>query len=105
VIFDFKKLKNSLTPLFNTPEGSDRVARFYAGLGRKFGERMNYRVAEINGEPGLIQCVDNKLESIMSFVVSDHSCTFLLRRTIVANKNNNGESPWDKPKPHWQNSS
>jgi RNA polymerase sigma-70 factor (ECF subfamily) len=37
-------------------------------LRRKFGERMTYRIAEINGEPGLMQYVDGKLESVMSFV-------------------------------------
>lgn len=49
-------------------QGSNPVARLYAGLRRKFGERMTYRIAEINGEPGLIQYVDGKLESVMSFV-------------------------------------
>ena len=29
---------------------------------------MTYRIAEINGEPGLMQYVDGKLESVMSFV-------------------------------------
>jgi RNA polymerase sigma-70 factor, ECF subfamily len=33
-------------------QGCDRVARLYAGLRRKFGERMTYRIAEINGELG-----------------------------------------------------
>jgi len=48
--------------------GSDPVARFYAGVGRKYGERLSYRVAEINGEPGLLRYFDGKLESVQSLV-------------------------------------
>ena len=49
--------------------GSDRVARFYAHLGRKFAERSVYRLAEINGAPGVLRYVDEKLESAQSFVI------------------------------------
>lgn len=51
-------------------QGSDRVARFYAGLSRKFAGRSVYRLAEINGEPGLLRYVDGKLESAQSFVIN-----------------------------------
>jgi RNA polymerase sigma-70 factor, ECF subfamily len=51
-------------------QGSDRVARFYAGLSRKFAGRFVYRLAEINGEPGLLRYVDGKLESAQSFVIN-----------------------------------
>ncbi len=52
----------------NILQGSDPVSRFYAGVGRKYGERLSYRVAEINGEPGLLRYFDGKLESVQSFV-------------------------------------
>lgn len=48
-------------------QGSDSVARLYAGLRRKFGERMSYRLAEINGEAGLLQYTNGKLESVHTF--------------------------------------
>src|SRR5439155_27356105 len=32
-------------------------------------------------------------------------CPATFRVIIVVNESKNGESPWDKPKPHWQNSS
>jgi RNA polymerase sigma-70 factor, ECF subfamily len=51
-------------------QGSDRVARLYAGLSRKFAGRFVYRLAEINGEPGLLRYVDGKLESAQSFVIN-----------------------------------
>ena len=51
-------------------QGSDRVARFYAGLSRKFAGRFEYRLAEINGEPGLLRYIDGKLESAQSFVIN-----------------------------------
>jgi RNA polymerase sigma-70 factor (ECF subfamily) len=50
-------------------QGADRVARLYAGLSRKFAGRFLYRLAEINGEPGLLRYVDGKLESAQSFVI------------------------------------
>ena len=51
-------------------QGSDRVARFYDGLSRKFAGRFVYRLAEINGEPGLLRYLDGKLESAQSFVIN-----------------------------------
>ena len=51
-------------------QGPGRVARFYAGLSRKFAGRFAYRLAEINGEPGLLRYVDGKLESAQSFVIN-----------------------------------
>ena len=51
-------------------QGSDRVARFYASLSRKFAGRFVYRLAEINGEPGLLRYLDGQLESAQSFVMN-----------------------------------
>jgi RNA polymerase sigma-70 factor, ECF subfamily len=50
-------------------QGADRVARFYAGLSRKFAGRSGYRLADINGEPGLLRYVDGQLESAQAFVM------------------------------------
>jgi RNA polymerase sigma-70 factor, ECF subfamily len=50
-------------------QGSDPVARLYASLGRKFAGRFAYRLAEINGEPGLLRYLDGKLESAQSVVI------------------------------------
>jgi RNA polymerase sigma-70 factor (ECF subfamily) len=51
-------------------QGADRVARFYAGLSRKFAGRSVYRLAEINGAPGLLRYLDGKLESAQAFVMN-----------------------------------
>jgi RNA polymerase sigma-70 factor, ECF subfamily len=50
-------------------QGADRVARFYAGLSRKFAGRSVYRLADINGAPGLLRYLDGKLESAQAFVM------------------------------------
>jgi RNA polymerase sigma-70 factor (ECF subfamily) len=49
-------------------QGADPVARLYAGLGRKYGDRLTYRIAEINGAPGLLRYFDGELESVQTFV-------------------------------------
>jgi RNA polymerase sigma-70 factor, ECF subfamily len=51
-------------------QGADRVARFYAGLSRKFAGRSVYRLAEINGAPGLLRYLDGELESAQAFVMN-----------------------------------
>ena len=51
-------------------QGADRVARFYAGLSRKFAGRSVYRLAEINGAPGLLRYLDGKLESAQALVMN-----------------------------------
>jgi len=51
-------------------QGSDRVARFYAGLSRKFAGRFVYRLADINGAPGLLRYLDGQLESAQAFVMN-----------------------------------
>src|SRR5262249_15699719 len=52
-------------------QGADRVARFYAGLSQKFAGRFVYRLAEINGEPGLLRYLDGQVESAQSFVMNE----------------------------------
>ena len=48
--------------------GSDPVARIYTGFSRKFNGQFVYRLADINGEPGLLRYLEGKLESAQSFV-------------------------------------
>jgi RNA polymerase sigma-70 factor (ECF subfamily) len=44
-------------------QGADRVANLYWAHALKFGERLAYRIATINGEPGLLRYIDGQLES------------------------------------------
>lgn len=51
--------------------GADRVARLYEGLRRKLGERMTFRLVEINGEPGLLKLLDGHIDSALSIAIED----------------------------------
>jgi len=44
--------------------GRDRVTNLFWAHALRFGRRMTYRVAIINGEPGLLRYVDGHLESV-----------------------------------------
>ncbi len=46
--------------------GAKRVAKFYCGITKLFLDRMEYRIAEINGMPGILRYVDGNLESATS---------------------------------------
>jgi RNA polymerase sigma-70 factor (ECF subfamily) len=46
--------------------GADHIARFAAGVWRRHLPRLAYRLVSINGEPGLLVCVDGKPKSTMS---------------------------------------
>jgi RNA polymerase sigma-70 factor (ECF subfamily) len=48
--------------------GADRVTNLYWGHYRKWGEHLQYRIATINGEPGLLRYVDGQLESAQAVV-------------------------------------
>ena len=48
--------------------GPDRVANLYWAHYLKRGGRIAYRIATINGEPGLLRYVDGKLESAQALV-------------------------------------
>jgi RNA polymerase sigma-70 factor (ECF subfamily) len=45
------------------------VARLYAAFSRKFPGQLAYRLADINGAPGLLRYLDGKLESAQAFVI------------------------------------
>ncbi len=48
--------------------GAFRVANLYWALFRRLGAQVVYRMALINGEPGLLRYVDGRLESAQAFV-------------------------------------
>lgn len=48
--------------------GADRVTNLYWANYRNLGERLQYRIATINGEPGLLRYVDGQLESAQAVV-------------------------------------
>ncbi len=43
--------------------GADRVTNLYWALALKYGQRLDYRIATVNGEPGLLRFIDGALES------------------------------------------
>jgi RNA polymerase sigma-70 factor (ECF subfamily) len=48
--------------------GAHRIANLYWVLWKKHPDRVVYRMAQVNGEPGLLRYVDGRLESAQSFV-------------------------------------
>lgn len=48
--------------------GGDRVANLYWANWLKAGDRLAWRIATINGEPGLLRYVDGRLESAQAIV-------------------------------------
>ena len=46
--------------------GAERVARFAVGVFRRYLGRLTQRVVSINGEPGLLMCLDGRPASVMS---------------------------------------
>lgn len=51
--------------------GAGRIAGIYWSLEHQFPKLVSYRLASINGEPGLLRYVDGKLESAQAFVIED----------------------------------
>lgn len=51
--------------------GAGRVAGVYWSLEHQFPNKVVYRAALINGEPGLLRYVEGKIESAQSFIVDD----------------------------------
>ena len=47
--------------------GADHVARFAAGVWKRYLSRLSHRIVSINGEPGLLMLVDGTPMSSMSF--------------------------------------
>lgn len=51
--------------------GADRTARFFLGLFRRWSPPLTLRTANINGQPGLITCLDGKPTGVITFAVQD----------------------------------
>ena len=51
--------------------GAGRVAGSFWSLEHQYPQRVVYRQARVNGEPGVLRYVDGKLESVQSFRVED----------------------------------
>jgi RNA polymerase sigma-70 factor (ECF subfamily) len=51
--------------------GAGRVAGLYWAVEHAFPERAVYRMARVNGEPGLVRYIDGKVESVQSFCIND----------------------------------
>ena len=49
-------------------EGAQRLARFYEVIQRNFGELFTFRLATVNGEPGILRYIDGELDSVFSFL-------------------------------------
>jgi RNA polymerase sigma-70 factor, ECF subfamily len=60
------KARSAINPIY----GSDRVARFMLGIQRKPGP-IRLALAEVNGLPGLLRYVGERLQSVISFEVED----------------------------------
>lgn len=50
--------------------GAHRIANLYWALWKKNPGRVVYRMAQLNGEPGLLRYVDGRLESAQAFVTN-----------------------------------
>lgn len=49
-------------------QGADRIANLFFATSMRLGERLAYRMATINGEPGLLRYLDGQPESAMSYL-------------------------------------
>jgi RNA polymerase sigma-70 factor, ECF subfamily len=49
-------------------QGADRVTNLYWAHALRYGTRIEYRIATINGEPGLLRYIDGQLESAQAVV-------------------------------------
>ncbi|OON59846.1 RNA polymerase subunit sigma-24 [Massilia sp. KIM] len=57
--------------------GTGRVAGLYWAVEHAFPERVDYRMARVNGEPGLLRYIDGKLESVQSFCIDAGAITHI----------------------------
>jgi len=51
--------------------GAARVAGLYWAVENAFPHRVVYRMATVNGEPGLIRYIDDAIESVQSFIIQN----------------------------------
>jgi RNA polymerase sigma-70 factor (ECF subfamily) len=60
-----------VTAFLRILHGAARIAGVYWSLEHQFPQRVTYRQALVNGEPGLLRYVDGQLESAQSFVIDN----------------------------------
>lgn len=48
--------------------GAERIANLYRDVSTQFADQLVYRIAQINGEPGLLRLIGGRLESAQAFV-------------------------------------
>lgn len=60
-----------VTAYLHTLHGAGRVAGVFWSLEHKFPGQVSYRMATINGQPGLLRYVEGKIESAQSFIMDD----------------------------------
>ncbi|GIZ50367.1 RNA polymerase sigma-70 factor [Noviherbaspirillum aridicola] len=61
--------------------GAARIAGVFWSLEHKYPGQVRYRMARVNGEPGLLRYVDGRLESAQSFLIENGriSAVFVVR--------------------------
>jgi len=53
---------------FKVLRGADRIANLYWALHKRLADQVVYRIAQINGEPGLLRYIGGRLESAQAVV-------------------------------------
>lgn len=63
-------------PTFREPLlGAQRVSDLYLHVARRFAEQVVYRMAQVNGEPGLLRYIRGQLESVQAFACNGEQIT------------------------------
>lgn len=57
--------------LYKTLAGSGRVAGLYWAVENAFRGEVVYRMANVNGEPGLVRYIDGRVESVQAFRIEN----------------------------------
>ena len=55
----------------NTLVGSDKVARLFLGIFRKWAPPLTFHIATVNGQPALISCLDEQPVTVTTFDMHD----------------------------------
>jgi RNA polymerase sigma-70 factor (ECF subfamily) len=51
--------------------GAERITNLYWAMALRLKEKVVYRIAQVNGEPGLLRYIDGKLESAQAVVIDN----------------------------------
>lgn len=63
-------------PTFREPLlGAQRVSDLYLHVARRFADQVVYRMAQVNGEPGLLRYIRGQLESVQAFACNGEQIT------------------------------